>query len=71
MTVRLSYDEGETWPIAAVLNSGPSAYSCLTALPDGDIGCLYEGGIRGRYERITFARCRLEWLTGGREAAAR
>jgi Neuraminidase (sialidase) len=71
MTVRLSYDEGETWPIAAVLNSGPSAYSCLTALPDGDIGCLYEGGIKGRYERITFARCRLEWLTGGREKAAR
>ncbi|MGD8239334.1 MAG: sialidase family protein, partial [Armatimonadota bacterium] len=69
MTMRLSYDEGETWPLAAVVYSGPAAYSCLAALPDGDIGCLYERGTRQAYEKITFARCSLEWLSGGRERA--
>ncbi len=56
MTVRLSYDEGKTWPVARTINPGPSAYSCLTVLPDLTIGCLYERGDRGAYERITFAR---------------
>ena len=70
LTMRLSYDEGKTWPVAAVVYSGPSAYSCLAGLPDGDIGCLYERRTKGPRETITFARCSLEWLTGGREKAA-
>ncbi len=44
MTVRLSYDEGKTWPVSKFLHDGASAYSCLAVLPDGDIGCSYEGG---------------------------
>jgi len=55
MTVRLSTDEGKTWSAAKVLHEGPSAYSCLAALPDGTIGCLYERGQKSAYERITFA----------------
>ncbi|HEU4752155.1 MAG TPA: sialidase family protein, partial [Armatimonadota bacterium] len=63
-TVFLSYDEGKTWPVRRVLCPGPFAYSCLTALPDGTLGCLYEAdGMR----RIVFARFTLEWLTGGRD----
>jgi sialidase-1 len=65
LTVRLSYDAGRTWPFAQVLNHGPAAYSCLAALPDGRIGCLYERGRQNAYETITFARCALSWLTGG------
>ncbi|HUT35951.1 MAG TPA: sialidase family protein [Planctomycetota bacterium] len=65
MTVRLSYDEGRTWPVAKTINPGPSAYSCLTVLPDMTIGCLYERGDRGAYEKITFARFPLDWLTDG------
>lgn len=61
MTVRLSYDEGKTWPVARQLHAGPSAYSCLAVLPDGDIGCLYEGG-ETKYGEIVFARFPLEWL---------
>ena len=64
MTIRMSLDEGETWPIARVLHQGPSAYSCLTALPNGPIACLYECGKKGSYETITFARFPLAWLTG-------
>jgi sialidase-1 len=60
MTVRLSYDEGKTWPIAKPLNPGPSAYSCLVVLPDLTIGCLYERGAKHPYETIAFARFSLE-----------
>lgn len=63
MTIRLSHDEGVTWPIARLLWAGPTAYSCLTTLQDGSIGCLYERGDQHPYERITFARFGLPWLT--------
>jgi len=64
MTVRLSYDEGRSWPVAKVIHEGSAAYSDLVALPDGTIGCLYE---RDDYGKITFARLTLEWLTDGKE----
>lgn len=67
MTVRLSYDEGKTWPVARLLYAGPSAYSCLTALPGGDIACLYEAGQNHPYEKIVFAHFSLDWLTGPKE----
>lgn len=70
MTVRLSYDEGKTWPVAKVLHSGPAAYSCLAVLRDMTIGCLYERGDRHPYEKITFARFGLEWLTDGKDRLA-
>ncbi len=56
MTVRVSRDEGVTWPVSLPLHEGPSAYSCLAALPDGGFGCLYERGDEHPYETITFAR---------------
>jgi sialidase-1 len=60
-TVFLSYDEGATWPVRRVLVPGKFAYSCLVALPDGTIGCLYEAdGTR----KIAFARLTLDWLSG-------
>ena len=62
MTVRLSYDEGKTWPVAKAIYEGSSAYSDLVVLPDGTIGCLYE---RDNYGKISFARFTLGWLTGG------
>jgi hypothetical protein len=43
--------------------AGPSAYSSLVALPDTSIGLLFERGERSPYERITFVRATLEWLT--------
>lgn len=67
LTVRLSYDEGETWPIAKRLYTGPSAYSSLAVLPDGRIGCLYESGRRSAYEWIRFVRFSLSWLTDGQD----
>lgn len=68
MTVRLSYDECQTWPRSRELHAGPSGNSGLTVLPGGRAGCLFERGQAHPYERITFARFTLGWLTNGRDA---
>ena len=67
MTVRLSYDEGKSWPVSRLLHEGPAAYSGLCKLPDQTIGNLYERGSASPYETITFARFTLEWLTRGKD----
>ena len=59
MTVRLSYDEGKSWDAGKLLHEGPSAYSCLAALPGGDAAILYEAGLAGPYETIVFQRFNL------------
>ena len=63
MTVRLSRDEGKSWPVSRQVCAGPSAYSCLAILADGKIGLLYESGDTQPYDKITFARFNIEWLT--------
>jgi len=63
MTVRMSEDEGKTWPVSRVLWPGPAAYSCLATLPDGSIACLFEAGEKNPYERIVLARFDCDWLT--------
>jgi sialidase-1 len=63
MTIRMSEDEGKTWPTAKLVQSGKSAYSCLVRLPDGLIGLLYETGEKSPYEQLEFVRCNVEWLT--------
>jgi len=65
MTVRLSTNDGRTWPVSNCVYEGSSAYSCLAVLPDGRIGLLSE---RDEYSRITFSSFSLQWLTGGRPA---
>ena len=65
LTVRLSYDECRTWPVARCLFEGPSAYSDLAVAPDGTICCLYERGEEHPYEGLTLARFDLAWLSGG------
>ena len=65
MTVKLSCDEGQTWPVAKTVHPGPSAYCCLAPLEDGSIGLLYEGGKESPYEEIRFSRFSLQWLTEG------
>jgi len=55
LTVRASFDDGATWPVARVLHKGPSAYSDLAVLANGQIACLYEAGLASPYEGIYFA----------------
>jgi len=57
LSIKLSRDDGKTWPVHKTLEAGPSAYSDLTVLPDGTILCLYE-----RDKQVAIARFNLEWL---------
>ncbi len=57
--VRISYDEGRTWPVKRVFFPGSFAYSVLTRFADGTIGCLYE---TDNANRLVFARFDLAWL---------
>lgn len=70
LTIRLSYDECQTWSAGKMLWPGPAAYSDLCVLPDMTICCLYEGGDDHPYENIRFARFTLEWLTDGADQLA-
>jgi sialidase-1 len=58
LSIKLSRDDGRTWPVNRTLEPGPSAYSDLAVLPDGTLLCFYEGE-----DRLTVARFNLEWLT--------
>lgn len=75
VTLRLSYDEGRTWPVSRILEPGRGGYTDLTIGPDGTMHCLYERGaipgneLNTRY--LTVARFNLEWLTGGKDSLQR
>ena len=71
MTVRLSRNEGKSWSVSKVVHEGPSAYSNLIELKGNTVGLLYERGNAEQYERITFARFPLGWLTERQEAPGR
>jgi sialidase-1 len=70
VTVRMSYDEGKSWPVAKLIRKGPGAYSSMTVLPDGSVGILFEtgetyDGYADHYGKLVFARFNVEWLTDG------
>jgi len=62
MTIRFSRDNCENWSEGKVIHQGPSAYSDLAVLTNGELCCLYEAGYRDPYERIDFASLPLEYL---------
>jgi sialidase-1 len=59
LVVRISYDEGKTFPVERILSEDPAAYSDLAMLKDRTVGCLWE---RGDYRFITFTRFNLAFL---------
>jgi len=67
MSVRLSYDEGKTWPVSKTIYPGKAAYSSLAVLPDGSVGLLYEHGPQHDTDQLTFVRFTIEWLTDGKD----
>ncbi len=65
LTIRRSTDGGRTWNAGRLIDAGPSAYSCLTELANGQLGLLYEAG-----DSLTFVRCSADWVRGGTSSAA-
>lgn len=70
LTVRLSRDEGRTWPLARVIDSGPAGYADLAIGAGGAAFCFYEGGSQGdnafASQYLWLARFNLEWLEGAK-----
>lgn len=54
MTIKVSLDNCLTWTVEKLIHKGPSAYSCMTVLPNGNIGLLYEAGKKDPYETLVF-----------------
>ena len=63
LTVRASFDDAQTWPNALVLHAGPSAYSDLAVLANGQVACLFEAGVTNANESIVLTRFALDLLT--------
>lgn len=67
LTVRMSCDDGETWPVEKPVQTGASAYSTLTPLPaadgtlGGSYGLFYE---REGYRHLSYTSFDLDWLGG-------
>ena len=55
--VRVSSDEGETWAWSKEIYAGGFAYCCLTKLPDGKVGVLFE---KDGYKTISFLAIEIE-----------
>jgi sialidase-1 len=70
--IALSYDDGKTWPVQKVLRPGRFKYSHLARLPDGQVGCIFDGTVddgeiegESRGGAVILARFSLAWLTDG------
>jgi len=72
LTARLSRDDGQTWPVARVLDPGPAGYSDLAELPDGTILCFYEAGcaagdkVGTSTKFLAVIRFGVDWLEHGK-----
>jgi sialidase-1 len=58
-TVRLSRDDGRSWPVSRVLYPRGFSYSVLVSLDTNTVGCLFERDGKS----ISFCRFTLDWLT--------
>ncbi len=62
LTMKISYDEGQTWSTGKTIYAGGSAYSTMTVLQNGDIGLVFE---KDDYKENVFTSVSLDWLTDG------
>ncbi|MGH3440222.1 MAG: sialidase family protein [Sciscionella sp.] len=62
LTIRLSCDDGASWPVSKLLHAGPSGYATMAMLPDGRIGVFAETGTNSYTEKMTFTSFGLDDL---------
>ncbi len=69
VSVKISRDEGRSWPVNKLIEDGPSMYSDIAVTQSGAILCFYgrsgdnQGVAAFAGGRLTLARFNLEWLT--------
>ena len=59
LRLRMSLDEGRTWPHGKLISVGSTAYSCMARLPGDRVGIVYE---RNNYQRVSFCEFPVDWL---------
>lgn len=59
LVIKMSCDDGKTWPIRKIIEPGFAAYSTLARISDGTFGVLWESD---EYKRITFSTFDERWL---------
>lgn len=64
MTLRISFDDGQSWPVSVLMCKGPSAYSAIEITKNKTVLCLYESGTFTLfpYKKIYIAVYRSETL---------
>ena len=71
LTMRMSYDEGDSWSVSKVIDPDIAGYSDVAVTPDGLIHCLYESGGKGgnmyMTNQLVFVSFDLPWLTDGKD----
>ena len=60
MTVRVSYDDGQTWHQSLQIGKSKCANSDLVTVNDGRLGIIYEGGVHQPYEQVVYTRLPLD-----------
>jgi sialidase-1 len=72
ITLWVSFDGGESWPLKKLVFDGPAGYSNLAAgrtgtASEGKIYLLYEGGPEGRNSAVQVVVCNLSWILDGKD----
>lgn len=64
--IKMSYDDGQTWPEEKLIGAGPYAYSVLCPVKPGVVGLLFE--VNGKpLTTIRFTTFTIDWLTDGKD----
>jgi sialidase-1 len=67
MTVKVSYDEGRTWPVERLLDANNGGYSSLVRTEDNQIASVQElRENNNRSSSIKFRRFNLSWVLNGK-----
>lgn len=66
LVLRISVDDGRTFPIERPVAVGHATYSDLTVLDEGSLGVLWERGHERGYQYVTFTRLPSNFLDGAR-----
>ncbi len=68
LRIRLSYDEGKTWPFSKLMVEGATGYSDMAAGPNGTVYIIYEQVVSAaKKHNIIYTSFDLDWLTGGKD----
>jgi sialidase-1 len=66
LTARMSYDEGQSWPVRKVIDTASAGYSDIAVEGNGTVYCLYEANTVGKgwNYSIVMKRFDLAWVEG-------